>query len=160
MAVSFSPILHLPHSLPSPPPLKSSRTKISATASLSSSSSSSSSASQMDLHNQGRQKFIEFPFVSAPHRDLMVNLLSTVEDRLGSHLLPCTLPLDVQHCQNESGSAQASLHIRSGLQSSQVISSISLLVAQFETLNWFVVLFVICSCATDNSKVLSQCLLL
>uniref|UniRef100_A0A6N2NAR8 Uncharacterized protein n=1 Tax=Salix viminalis TaxID=40686 RepID=A0A6N2NAR8_SALVM len=33
----------------------------------------------------------------------MVNLVSTVEDRLGSHLLPCTLPLDVQHCQNESG---------------------------------------------------------
>lgn len=139
MAVSFSPILHLPHSLPSLPALKSSRTKISATGSL---SSSSSSASQMDLHNQGRQKFIEFPFVSAPHRDLMVNLVSTVEDRLGSHLLPCTLPLDVQHCQNESGSAQASLHIRSGLQSSQVISSISLVAAKFETLNWFVYLFI------------------
>ncbi|CAK7337670.1 unnamed protein product [Dovyalis caffra] len=121
MAVSFSAILYLPHSLPSPTSLKSSRTKMSATPSLSSSSSSSSSsASQMDLDNQGRQKFIEFPFVSAPHRDLMVNLLSTVEDRLGSHLLPCTLPLDVQHCQNESGSAQASLHIRSGHQSSQV----------------------------------------
>uniref|UniRef100_A0A6N2MFR4 Red chlorophyll catabolite reductase n=1 Tax=Salix viminalis TaxID=40686 RepID=A0A6N2MFR4_SALVM len=117
MAVSFSPILHLPHSLPSLPALKSSRTKISATGSL---SSSSSSASQMDLHNQGRQKFIEFPFVSAPHRDLMVNLVSTVEDRLGSHLLPFYTSLDVQHCQNESGSAQASLHIRSGLQSSQV----------------------------------------
>lgn len=50
----------------------------------------------------------------------MVNLLSKVEDRLGSQLLPCTLPLDVQHCQNESGTSQASLHIRSGLQSSPV----------------------------------------
>ncbi|KAF2295226.1 hypothetical protein GH714_032209 [Hevea brasiliensis] len=74
----------------------------------------------MDLHNQGRAKFLEFPFVSVPHRALMVNLLSTVENRLGLQLLPCTLPLDVQHCQNESGTAQASLHIRSGQQSSTV----------------------------------------
>ena len=82
----------------------------------------SSSSPQMELHNQGRSKFIEFPFVSTPHRELMANLLTTVENRLGSQLLPCTLPLDVQHCQNQTGTAQASLHIRSGHHSSPVKS--------------------------------------
>lgn len=50
----------------------------------------------------------------------MVDLVSTVEDRLGSQLLPCTLPPDVQHCQNEAGNAQATLHIRSAHESSKV----------------------------------------
>ncbi|XP_050208478.1 red chlorophyll catabolite reductase, chloroplastic [Mercurialis annua] len=80
----------------------------------------SSSSPESELHNQGRIKFMEFPFVSAPHRELMVDIVSTVENRLGSQLLPCTLPLDVQHCQNQNGNAQASLHVRSGHQSSPV----------------------------------------
>ncbi|CAN1814640.1 Red chlorophyll catabolite reductase, chloroplastic [Linum perenne] len=68
-----------------------------------------------------RHEFMEFPFVSQPHRDAMVDLVSTVEDRLGSdHLLPSSLPPDVQYCCNDSGSAHASLHIRPGTDSSPV----------------------------------------
>lgn len=52
--------------------------------------------------------------MSAPHRKLMQHLISTVENRLGSQLLPCTLPPDVQYYQNQTGTAHASLHIRSG----------------------------------------------
>ncbi|XP_065876466.1 red chlorophyll catabolite reductase, chloroplastic [Euphorbia lathyris] len=116
MAISSYNILHSSFFFPSTTPLspKLSTIKISA------SSSTSSASSEMDLHSQGRAKFLEFPFVSAPHRDLMVDLVSTVENRLGSQLLPCTLPLDVQHCRNETATAQASLHIRSGHQSSAV----------------------------------------
>ncbi|KAJ4829610.1 hypothetical protein Tsubulata_014276 [Turnera subulata] len=121
MAVNFRHVLHTTLLLPPPPPhlwpsplpsCKPTRTKLSAT------SSPSPSSTQMELHTQGRQKFMEFPFVSAPHRELMVDLVSTVEDRLGSQLLPCTLPPDIQHCQNQNGTAQASLHIRSAHDSS------------------------------------------
>ncbi|CAM8986640.1 unnamed protein product [Rhodiola kirilowii] len=73
-----------------------------------------------DLHTQGRSRFLEFPYASTPVRNLMVELVSMVEDRLGSQLQPCSLPEDVQFYQNETGSSQASLHIRSGFHSSQV----------------------------------------
>ncbi|XP_050291720.1 red chlorophyll catabolite reductase, chloroplastic-like [Quercus robur] len=77
--------------------------------------SSSASSSQMELNNEfGVTKFKEFPYLSAPHRNLMVDLVSTVENRLGSQLLPCSLPPDVQYYQNQTGSAHASLHTRSG----------------------------------------------
>lgn len=66
-------------------------------------------------------RLLEFPYVSAPHRDLMVELLSSVETRLASSLRPCTLPPDVQYYQNQSATAQAALHVRSGIQSSQVL---------------------------------------
>ncbi|WCJ31127.1 Red chlorophyll catabolite reductase chloroplastic [Euphorbia peplus] len=101
----------------SPPLISRYSSKISATSSSTSSSSSSSSSS---WEMEGRGKFVEFPFVSAPHRDLMVDLVSSVENRLGSQLLQSTLPLDVQHCRNETDTAQASLHIRSGHHSSPV----------------------------------------
>lgn len=78
-------------------------------------------SSPMDLNNQASKiKFTDFPYVSAPHRNLMVDLVSTLETRLGSQLLPCTLPPDVQYYQNETGTNHASLHIRSGLASSPV----------------------------------------
>uniref|UniRef100_A0A7N0ULT1 Red chlorophyll catabolite reductase n=1 Tax=Kalanchoe fedtschenkoi TaxID=63787 RepID=A0A7N0ULT1_KALFE len=71
--------------------------------------------------DSGRSKFMEFPYASPPVRNLMVELVSMVEDRLGSQQLqPCHLPEDVQFYQNESGTSQASLHIRSGSHSSQV----------------------------------------
>ena len=77
--------------------------------------SSSASSSQMEFNNEfGVTKFKEFPYLSAPHRNLMVDLVSTVENRLGSQLLPCSLPPDVQYYQNQTGSAHASLHTRSG----------------------------------------------
>lgn len=67
-----------------------------------------------------RQKFMEFPYVSPTRRELMVDLMSTLEDRLHSQLLPCTLPTDVRNFKNPNGSAEASLHIRSGEKSSPV----------------------------------------
>ncbi|CAG7886118.1 unnamed protein product [Brassica rapa] len=67
-----------------------------------------------------RQKFMEFPYVSPTRRELMVDLMSTLEDRLHSQLLPCTLPPDVRNFKNPNGSAEASLHIRSGEQSSPI----------------------------------------
>lgn len=69
----------------------------------------------------GRAKLMEFPYVSAPVRNLMVDLVTAVEDRLNSQLLPCTLPPDVQYFQNQTGNAQAALQIRSGHHSSQVL---------------------------------------
>lgn len=63
---------------------------------------------------------MEFPYLSVPHRSLMVDLVSTMETRLGSHLHPSSLPEDVQNFQNESGSSQGTLHIRSGNHDSEV----------------------------------------
>ncbi|KAL4644825.1 hypothetical protein ACB092_02G191500 [Castanea dentata] len=109
MAVTLPGIFFSSHFPPS-----SSRSR-SKTFSSSSSCCSSASSSQMELNNEfGLTKFKEFPYLSAPHRNLMVDLVSTVENRLGSQLLPCSLPPDVQYYQNQSGSAHASLHTRSG----------------------------------------------
>ena len=119
MAVTLPVIFfssHFPPSFSSSSSRSRSRSR-SKTFSSSSSSSccSSASSSQMELNNEfGVTKFKEFPYVSAPHRNLMVDLVSTVENRLGSQLLPCSLPPDVQYYQNQSGSAHASLHTRSG----------------------------------------------
>ncbi|KAK6128978.1 hypothetical protein DH2020_037285 [Rehmannia glutinosa] len=74
----------------------------------------------MDSGDELRAKFMEFPYVSGSQRNLMVELLSSVDSRLGSSLQPCTLPPDVQHFENPTGSARASLHLRSGLPSSQI----------------------------------------
>ncbi|CAH2076302.1 unnamed protein product [Thlaspi arvense] len=67
-----------------------------------------------------RRKFMEFPYVSPARRQLMVDLMSTIEDRLQSQLLPCSLPPDVRNFKNPNGSAEASLHIRSGEKSSPI----------------------------------------
>ncbi|ESQ47044.1 hypothetical protein EUTSA_v10027845mg [Eutrema salsugineum] len=67
-----------------------------------------------------RRKFMEFPYLSATGRQLMVELMSTMEDRLQSQLLPCSLPPDVRNFKNPNGSAEASLHIRSGQKSSLI----------------------------------------
>ena len=117
MAVTLPVIFfssHFPPSFSSSSSRSRSRSR-SKTFSSSSSCCSSASSSQMGLNNEfGVTKFKEFPYVSAPHRNLMVDLVSTVENRLGSQLLPCSLPPDVQYYQNQSGSAHASLHTRSG----------------------------------------------
>lgn len=57
---------------------------------------------------------MEFPYLSAPHRSLMVDLVSTMETRLASHLGSSSLPQDVQYFQNETASSQGTLHIRPG----------------------------------------------
>lgn len=105
---------------PSLPALRLSRrnTKISF---CSSSSSSSHTPMEEPLHAEdSRTRFFEFPHVSAAHRDLMLEVVSSIETRLGSDLRPCELPSDVQYYQNPNGSAHATLHVRKGLPSSPV----------------------------------------
>ncbi|XP_004490558.1 red chlorophyll catabolite reductase, chloroplastic [Cicer arietinum] len=106
------------HFLHSPLSILSSYSSSSSSSSSSSrlqlSSSCSVSCSLMDTHKQGRSKFMEFPFVSGPHKNIMLDLISTLEDRFQSHLLPCSLPPDVQHYITNSGTSQVSLHIRPG----------------------------------------------
>ncbi|CAL5326248.1 unnamed protein product [Camellia sinensis] len=97
----------------------------------------STSSPQMDPQIGGSSKrFMDFPYVSAPHRDLMVELVSTMESRLESYLLPCTLPQDVQYYHNHTGTAHACLHIRSGLKPSLrwlfLLGSSSLLLEIYE----------------------------
>ncbi|KAK3015782.1 hypothetical protein RJ639_005437, partial [Escallonia herrerae] len=85
--------------------------------------SSSASMNHPHKNNRGaasRTSFMEFPYVSGPRRELMVELVSTLETRLATHLLPCDLPPDVQYYQNQTGTAQATLHVRSGIQSSPI----------------------------------------
>ncbi|KAK9049010.1 hypothetical protein SSX86_032022 [Deinandra increscens subsp. villosa] len=65
--------------------------------------------------------FMDLPYVSASHRDLMIDLASTLETRLDSFLNPCNLPPDVQSYKNETGTSHAALHLRSGLHSSPVL---------------------------------------
>ncbi|XP_047319073.1 red chlorophyll catabolite reductase, chloroplastic [Impatiens glandulifera] len=67
-----------------------------------------------------RKRFMEFPYASSSVRDLMVDLFSTVEERLKSELLPCSLPNDVRYFTNQSGTAQNSLYIRSANKPSKV----------------------------------------
>ncbi|KAK7299917.1 hypothetical protein RJT34_10746 [Clitoria ternatea] len=69
---------------------------------------------------EGRSKFLEFPFVSISHENLMRDTFSMLDNRLQSQLLPCSLPSDIQHFQNQTGSSQASLHIRAGNNNSPV----------------------------------------
>ncbi|XP_031254401.1 red chlorophyll catabolite reductase, chloroplastic [Pistacia vera] len=78
------------------------------------------SAKPLSSYMEARGKFLEFPHASAPIRALMFDLVSTVENRLDSQLSPCTLPPDVQYFENQNGNAQASLQIRSGLNSSSI----------------------------------------
>ncbi|KAG7623176.1 Red chlorophyll catabolite reductase [Arabidopsis suecica] len=76
--------------------------------------------SMEDHDDHLRRKFMEFPYVSPTRKQLMVDLMSTVENRLQSQLLPCNLPPDVRNFNNPNGSAEASLHIRSGDRSSPI----------------------------------------
>ncbi|KAK8951379.1 hypothetical protein KSP39_PZI003424 [Platanthera zijinensis] len=62
----------------------------------------------------------DFPYLPPADRDLMLSLLTTVEDRLGSALLPSNVSPDVLRFQNSNGSAHGSVNIRSGSQSSPV----------------------------------------
>lgn len=63
---------------------------------------------------------MEFPHLSESHRDTMVEFISALENRLGSHLLPCSVPPDVEYYQNETGTSQGTLYVRSGIDSSPI----------------------------------------
>ncbi|XAR73983.1 Red chlorophyll catabolite reductase [Bertholletia excelsa] len=82
--------------------------------------SSPAASSRMDPQNGGVKKFTDFPYLSGPYKDLMVELVSTVETRLESYLLPCSLPPDVQYYHNQTQSAHGSLHIRNGVKPSLI----------------------------------------
>lgn len=82
----------------------------------------SSSSASPGFMNQS--KLMEFPYVSAPHRNLMVDIVSKVEAHLSSSLLPCTLPQDVQYFENQTSTSHAALLLRSALPSSQVLTLI------------------------------------
>ncbi|PSS21283.1 Red chlorophyll catabolite reductase [Actinidia chinensis var. chinensis] len=88
---------------------------------ISCSSSPSPSSPQMDPQIEGnRNRFMDFPYVSGLYRDLMVELVLTMESRLEPYLLPCTLPQDVQYYHNDARTAHGSLHIRSGIKPSPI----------------------------------------
>ncbi|KAF5463799.1 hypothetical protein F2P56_013931 [Juglans regia] len=65
-------------------------------------------------------KLMEFPHLLAPHRDTMLGLISAIESRLGNHLLPSSVPSDVEYYQNESGTSQGTLSIRCGVDTSPI----------------------------------------
>ena len=118
MALIFSNLSF--HSSPS----RSFSLPLSSSYSLSHTTSCNSSSTSPGLmnHHHPRSKLMEFPYVSAPHRNLMVDIVSKVEAHLSSSLLPCTLPQDVEYFENESGTAQSALLVRSAVPSSQVLA--------------------------------------
>lgn len=78
-----------------------------------------------------QRKFIDFPHASAPVKGLMSDLVNSVEARIGSSLLPCTLPPDVHYYQNPTGTAEGTLLVRSGIPSSPVLLSYFVLLPSF-----------------------------
>ncbi|KAF5736142.1 hypothetical protein HS088_TW14G00277 [Tripterygium wilfordii] len=67
-----------------------------------------------------QRKLMEFPHLSAAHRDLMLSLIMALESRLDSHLLPVSVPPDVEFYQNETTGSQGSLCVRKGHHSSPI----------------------------------------
>lgn len=83
----------------------------------------STTPSEMEQPMRG-QRLMEFPHLLAPHKDLMVGLISAVDKRLHGHLLPssASVPPDAEYHQNQSGASQGSLCINRGVDSSPVLS--------------------------------------
>jgi red chlorophyll catabolite reductase len=83
----------------------------------------STTPSEMEQPMRG-QRLMEFPHLLAPHKDLMVGLISAVDKRLHGHLLPssASVPPDAEYYQNQSGASQGSLCINRGVDSSHVLS--------------------------------------
>ncbi|XP_049394782.1 red chlorophyll catabolite reductase, chloroplastic-like [Solanum stenotomum] len=82
--------------------------------------SCSSSSTSMEHHES---KFKEFPYVSVPHRELMVELVSTMENLY--------FLAHVQYFENESATAHAFLYVRSGNSSSQLSAAVQQLSSSF-----------------------------
>ncbi|XP_074295375.1 red chlorophyll catabolite reductase, chloroplastic [Silene latifolia] len=80
-------------------------------------SRASSISSQM---SDQRPRFKDFPYVSDPIKHLMLDLVSMVEMRLESQLLPCTVPQDIEYYENDTGTAHGSIFVRSGVSSSPI----------------------------------------
>lgn len=120
MAVVFFHYLSSPLSFS--PLLQSSRLLNSSRYRISASSTPSDQMAEGPKKTIRRSTFMEFPYLSDPHRNLMVDLASAVETRLDSQLLPCTLPENVRYFESQSGTSHATLYLRSGISSSPVIS--------------------------------------
>ncbi|XP_022149442.1 red chlorophyll catabolite reductase-like [Momordica charantia] len=65
-------------------------------------------------------KLKEFPHLSGSHRVLMADLVAAIEDRFEDRLLPCALPPDVEFYQNQRGTSQGALLLRSGSPQSSI----------------------------------------
>lgn len=87
--------------------------------------SSSNAPFEMDEQKIRGQKLMDFPHLLPPHKDVMVGLISALDKRLRSHLLPSSVsvPSDVEYYENQSGASQGSLCINRGLDSSPVCTN-------------------------------------
>ncbi|XP_068642670.1 red chlorophyll catabolite reductase [Aristolochia californica] len=92
-------------SSPPPPSIKSKRLRPPVVSSMSSSPP---------------RPFLEFPYLSASHRNLMFSLFSSIETRLAPDLLPSSLPPDVQYFESATGSSKGTLDILEGKEGSKV----------------------------------------
>ncbi|KAI3916037.1 hypothetical protein MKW98_004478 [Papaver atlanticum] len=79
-----------------------------------------SSSSPMETPQTNHPKFMDFPHLSISNKNLMVDLVSNMENTLSPDLLPSSLPPEVQYFQNSSATSQGTLHIRSGTNNSLV----------------------------------------
>ncbi|XP_078444710.1 accelerated cell death 2 (ACD2) [Wolffia australiana] len=62
----------------------------------------------------------DFPYLSPANRNLMLDLVSTIESSLGAQLLPSAVPDDVRSFQNAAGNCRGSTDIRHGVDGSKV----------------------------------------
>ncbi|CAA6664969.1 unnamed protein product [Spirodela intermedia] len=106
----------------SPPPAPSSLRRVAKPAKLSFKTAAAGSAAPADGGGGGggQGPAMDFPYLSPAHRDLMLDLLSDTESRLGPHLLPSSVPPDVLSFQSDSGNCKGSLDIRHGADGSKV----------------------------------------
>ncbi|CAA7401608.1 unnamed protein product [Spirodela intermedia] len=106
----------------SPPPAPSSLRRVTKPAKLSFKTAAAGSAASADGGGGGggQGPAMDFPYLSPAHRDLMLDLLSDTESRLGPHLLPSSVPPDVLSFQSDSGNCKGSLDIRHGADGSKV----------------------------------------
>ncbi|XP_077250047.1 red chlorophyll catabolite reductase-like [Tasmannia lanceolata] len=65
-------------------------------------------------------KLIEFPHVSTSHRNLMLDILSSIDTHLGPQLLPSSIPPDLAYFENDSTTSQGALDIRLGQKDSTI----------------------------------------
>eukprot|EP00268_Persea_americana_P036091 TRINITY_DN35588_c0_g1_i1.p1 TRINITY_DN35588_c0_g1~~TRINITY_DN35588_c0_g1_i1.p1 ORF type:complete len:328 (-),score=51.73 TRINITY_DN35588_c0_g1_i1:1017-2000(-) len=76
------------------------------------SSSSSSDPILPLLQSNWQRPLLEFPHLSPSHRNLMLEIISAIDSRLGSELLPSSLSPEVASFHSPTGTAEGSLDIR------------------------------------------------
>ncbi|XP_077245972.1 red chlorophyll catabolite reductase-like [Tasmannia lanceolata] len=101
---------HFPFPTPPSPPRTRSRLRTSISCSMTSSSNPL----------KWRSKLLEFPHLSTSHRNLMLDLFSSIDTHLGSQLLPSSIAPNVASFENETRTSQGSLDIRLGQDESTI----------------------------------------